>query len=109
MPPVPPVTSAIRPSSLMGGAGYSVPQRMEAIPIIGGTGALGFGLALRLAAAGRPVAIGSRDAGRAEEAAARVREQVQGAEVEGLENPEAAQARTDRVPDRARSARSPRT
>jgi NADPH-dependent F420 reductase len=48
------------------------------------------GLALRLAAAGRPVAIGSRDAGRAEEAAAKVRKQVSGAEVEGLENPEAA-------------------
>jgi NADPH-dependent F420 reductase len=63
---------------------------MEAIPIIGGTGALGFGLAVRLAAAGRPVAIGSRDAGRAEESAAKVRERVEGAEVEGLENPEAA-------------------
>lgn len=63
---------------------------METIPIIGGTGALGFGLALRLTAAGRPVAIGSRDAGRAEEAAAKVRAQVPGAEVEGLENPEAA-------------------
>ena len=62
----------------------------ETIPIVGGTGALGFGLALRLAAAGRPVAIGSRDAGRAEEAAARVREHVPGAEVEGLENPDAA-------------------
>ncbi len=62
----------------------------ETIPIVGGTGALGFGLALRLAAAGRPVAIGSRDAGRAEEAAARVREQVPGAQVEGLENARAA-------------------
>jgi NADPH-dependent F420 reductase len=63
---------------------------LETIPIIGGTGALGFGLALRLAAAGRPVAIGSRDAGRAEEAAAKVRERVSGAEAEGLENTEAA-------------------
>ncbi len=45
---------------------------MEAIPIIGGTGALGFGLATRFAAAGRQVVIGSRDAGRAEEAAATV-------------------------------------
>jgi 8-hydroxy-5-deazaflavin:NADPH oxidoreductase len=62
----------------------------ETIPIVGGTGALGLGLALRLAAAGRTVAIGSRDAGRAEEAAAKVREQVPGAEVEGLENQEAA-------------------
>lgn len=62
----------------------------DTIPIVGGTGALGFGLALRLAAAGRPVVIGSRDAGRAEEAAARVREQVPGSEVEGAENPDAA-------------------
>lgn len=62
----------------------------ETIPIVGGTGALGFGLALRLAAAGRPVAIGSRDGGRAEEAAARVRDQVPGAEATGLQNTEAA-------------------
>jgi 8-hydroxy-5-deazaflavin:NADPH oxidoreductase len=62
----------------------------ETIPIVGGTGALGFGLAVRLASAGRPIVIGSRDAGRAEEAAARVRERVPGAEVEGRENPDAA-------------------
>ena len=62
----------------------------ETIPIVGGTGALGFGLAVRFAAAGRPVAIGSRDAARAEEAAGRVRDQVPGAEVEGLENAAAA-------------------
>jgi len=62
----------------------------EAIPIVGGTGALGFGLALRLAAADRPVVIGSRDSDRAEEAAKRVREQVAGAEVEGAENDDAA-------------------
>jgi NADPH-dependent F420 reductase len=60
------------------------------VPIIGGTGALGFGLALRLTRAGIPVAIGSRDAGRAAEAAGRVREQVPGADAEGLENPGAA-------------------
>jgi 8-hydroxy-5-deazaflavin:NADPH oxidoreductase len=64
---------------------------MEAVPIVGGTGALGFGLALRLAAAGVPVVIGSRDAGRAEEAAARVREQLPDAQVEGAANPDAAQ------------------
>jgi NADPH-dependent F420 reductase len=50
----------------------------EAAPvaIVGGTGALGFGLALRLAAAATPVVIGSRDAGRAEEAAGRVRDRL---------------------------------
>jgi NADPH-dependent F420 reductase len=45
---------------------------MDAVPIIGGTGALGFGLAARLTAAGVPVVIGSRDASRAEEAAAKL-------------------------------------
>ncbi len=60
------------------------------IPIVGGTGALGSGLAVRLAAAGHHVAIGSRDAGRAEEAAARVREKVPGATVDGLANAAAA-------------------
>ena len=60
------------------------------MPIIGGTGALGFGLALRLARAGTPVVLGSRDRGRAEEAAARVRDLVPDAEVEGSENAEAA-------------------
>ena len=63
----------------------------QPIPIIGGTGALGFGLALRWASAGIPIVIGSRDAGRAEESAAKLREQVPDAQVEGLENPEAAQ------------------
>jgi NADPH-dependent F420 reductase len=62
----------------------------EAIPIVGATGALGWGLALRLARAGRHVVIGSRDAGRAEEAAARIREAVPDAQVEGAENADAA-------------------
>jgi 8-hydroxy-5-deazaflavin:NADPH oxidoreductase len=58
---------------------------METVPIIGGTGALGFGLATRFARAGVPVAIGSRDAARAEEAAARIGEGAR-----GLANEEAA-------------------
>jgi len=62
----------------------------DPIPIIGGTGALGTGLALRWAKAGRPIAIGSRSAERAEEAAVRIRDAVPGAEVEGLLNEEAA-------------------
>lgn len=40
--------------------------------IVGGSGALGFGLALRLGAAGVPIAIGSRDEARARETAARL-------------------------------------
>jgi NADPH-dependent F420 reductase len=62
----------------------------EPIPIIGATGALGWGLAMRLAAAGRSVVIGSRSAERAEEAAGRVREVIPDADVEGLVNEEAA-------------------
>ncbi len=62
----------------------------DPIPIIGGTGALGAGMALRWARAGRPIVIGSRAAERAEEAAARMRDRVPGAEVEGLLNADAA-------------------
>jgi NADPH-dependent F420 reductase len=62
------------------------------VTIVGATGDLGFGLALRLAAAGVPVVIGSRDAGRAAEAAERVRAIVSGADVRGLANPDAAAA-----------------
>ncbi len=60
------------------------------VTILGATGDLGFGLALRLAVSGTPVVIGSRDAGRAAEAAERVRAQVPAADVRGLANPEAA-------------------
>jgi 8-hydroxy-5-deazaflavin:NADPH oxidoreductase len=58
----------------------------EAIPIIGGTGALGYGLALRWARAGHAVVIGSRSEERAAEAARRLSEAVPDAEVEGLPN-----------------------
>ncbi|MBV9715751.1 MAG: NADPH-dependent F420 reductase [Solirubrobacterales bacterium] len=63
----------------------------SSICIVGGTGALGFGLALRLGLAGVPVVIGSRDAGRAEEAAARAAEQVAQAQFTGRENAQAVQ------------------
>jgi NADPH-dependent F420 reductase len=62
----------------------------EAIPIIGGTGALGFGLAVRWARAGQAVVIGSRSEERAAEAAAKVSELAPDAEVEGLSNEAAA-------------------
>jgi 8-hydroxy-5-deazaflavin:NADPH oxidoreductase len=61
----------------------------QPIPIIGGTGALGYGLALRWTSAGVPVVIGSRSAERAVEAAEKVREKVPGANVEGMDNAEA--------------------
>jgi NADPH-dependent F420 reductase len=62
----------------------------EPIPILGGTGALGAGLAKRWARAGAAIVLGSRSAERAEEAAARIREAVPGADVTGAENAEAA-------------------
>ncbi len=64
----------------------------DQVTVIGGSGALGTGLALRLAAAHVPVVIGSRDAGRAEEAAAAVRAQLPDAEIQGLANGPAAEA-----------------
>lgn len=64
----------------------------DSICIVGGTGALGFGLALRLGRAGVPIVIGSRDAARAEEAAARAGGLVPGASFAGLQNADAVQA-----------------
>jgi NADPH-dependent F420 reductase len=64
----------------------------EPIPILGGTGALGAGLATRWAQAGAAVVLGSRSAERAEEAAAKIRAAVPGAAVTGLPNEEAAVA-----------------
>jgi NADPH-dependent F420 reductase len=59
------------------------------IPILGGTGALGSGLAKRWAAGGARVVIGSRDAGRAAEAAQKVASET-GGDVIGMSNEEAA-------------------
>ena len=70
IPLAPPVTSALRPSSLIGRRSIARDldsadgREREPIPIIGGTGALGYGLALRWAQAGVPVVIGSRSAER---------------------------------------------
>ena len=63
---------------------------MDTVPVIGGTGALGFAIGLRLARAGVPIAIGSRDASRAEEAARRMSERLPEAQFEGLDNRAAA-------------------
>jgi len=64
----------------------------SSVTIIGASGALGFGLALRLARAGVAVTIGSREPGRALETADRVRAAVPDARVEGLANAGAAAA-----------------
>jgi 8-hydroxy-5-deazaflavin:NADPH oxidoreductase len=61
------------------------------VAVIGGTGDQGLGLALRWAAAGRHVIIGSRDASRAAAAAQEVRQRAgSAARVEGRTNPDAA-------------------
>jgi NADPH-dependent F420 reductase len=69
------------------------------IAIVGGTGAEGSGLALRWARAGETVIIGSRDAQRAVDTAARLREQIVGTgapdrliEISGTENQAACRA-----------------
>lgn len=63
------------------------------IAVLGGTGPEGFGLALRWARSGENVIIGSRDAKRAREAAAKIQAAVGGkAEVTGEENSSACAA-----------------
>jgi NADPH-dependent F420 reductase len=59
------------------------------IAIIGGTGDLGFGLALRWARAGAEVLIGSRDEAKAKDAAQRVKDTLKSGLVSGLENTQA--------------------
>jgi 8-hydroxy-5-deazaflavin:NADPH oxidoreductase len=59
------------------------------LAIVGGTGALGFALAARFAAAGHHTTIGSRSADRAAEAADRVRRLVGREHVDGGKNGEA--------------------
>jgi 8-hydroxy-5-deazaflavin:NADPH oxidoreductase len=56
------------------------------IAVVGGTGAEGFGLTLRLAAAGHHVTIGSRDASRGADAAARAVETLGGGQIDGTSN-----------------------
>ena len=66
----------------------------QVIALIGGTGAEGRGLALRFAAAGHEVVLGSRDGSRAEEAAAELTATLAAAgmntTVRGMENAQAA-------------------
>ena len=62
----------------------------DAIAILGGTGDQGLGLALRFAAAGRRVVIGSRKPERAETAAKEVLAAVPDADTVGLGNADAA-------------------
>ena len=63
----------------------------KTIAVIGATGALGGGLARRWAKAGHHVIIGSRDGGRAQEAAEALQAEI-GGSLSGMENSEAAAA-----------------
>jgi NADPH-dependent F420 reductase len=64
----------------------------DAVSIIGGSGALGFGLAVRLASAGVQITIGSRDTLRADQAVARAQTAVPGGSFVALSNELAAEA-----------------
>ncbi|MFN2586794.1 MAG: NADPH-dependent F420 reductase [Actinomycetota bacterium] len=65
-------------------------MRPQKVAVIGGTGEEGFGLASRWARAGIEIVIGSRDEGRARDAATRLVDRVAGAAASGLENAAAA-------------------
>jgi NADPH-dependent F420 reductase len=76
----------------LGAAAYPIHRLFgldSRVCIVGGTGALGFGLALRLGRAGIAVIIGSRDPERAEAAAQQAAALLPEAEFTGLENAEA--------------------
>ncbi|MEJ7797442.1 MAG: NADPH-dependent F420 reductase [Solirubrobacteraceae bacterium] len=64
----------------------------EPVSIIGASGALGFGLTVRLARAGGEVVVGSRDAQRAEQTVARARSAVPEGVFRGAANAQAAAA-----------------
>ena len=68
------------------------PSRHDPVAIIGASGALGFGLALRLGRAGIPIEIGSRDAARARDTALKAGELVPEGEFSGRENADAVAA-----------------
>jgi len=61
----------------------------DPVCIVGATGALGFGLALRLGLGGVPIVIGSRDSDRARQAAERAAKQVPQGSFTGLQNADA--------------------
>jgi 8-hydroxy-5-deazaflavin:NADPH oxidoreductase len=73
-------------------AAVASPPSDDRVAIIGASGALGFGLALRFGLAGAPVAIGSRDRARAEEAAERARSLARGGDFSAHENADAVRA-----------------
>src|SRR5258708_39840084 len=70
----------------------------DPVAIIGASGALRFGLAVRLARAGVPVAIGSRDPDRAQEAAQRALAVIPDGSFSGHDNAQAPRAADTGIP-----------
>jgi 8-hydroxy-5-deazaflavin:NADPH oxidoreductase len=70
----------------------SAREGADPVAIIGASGALGFGLAVRLGRAGVPIVIGSRDEDRATEAVDRARGEVPEGGFTGAENARAVEA-----------------
>ncbi|HWY89469.1 MAG TPA: NADPH-dependent F420 reductase [Solirubrobacteraceae bacterium] len=68
------------------------PFPTDAVAVVGASGSLGFGLAMRLARAGVPIAIGSRDPERAAATAARAAAVVPDGSFAGYDNAGAARA-----------------
>jgi 8-hydroxy-5-deazaflavin:NADPH oxidoreductase len=67
-------------------------QATGTVAIVGASGALGFGLAVRLGRAGVPIVVGSRDADRMAETVERAREAVPGGSFSGCDNARAVRA-----------------
>ncbi len=65
-------------------------QRLPGLAVLGGTGALGAGLAMRCALAGYPVVVGSRNQTKAAAAAADFNARAGIDSIRGLANPDAA-------------------
>ena len=89
-PPVP--RSLTQAPAAVGVCGYARQRLPEPVSIIGASGALGFGLAVRLARAGSQVVLGSRDPQRAGETVVRARAAVPDGTFECALNAEAAAA-----------------
>jgi len=63
-----------------------VAEKQQPVTIVGGSGALGFGIAVRLGQAGVPIIIGSREEERAQQASQRAKELVPDGNFTGAQN-----------------------
>jgi NADPH-dependent F420 reductase len=89
--------STIVPSSSLApswttGVDVEETQATGTVAIIGASGALGFGLAVRLGQAGVPIVVGSRDTDRMAQTVERAREAVPGGSFSGCDNERAVRA-----------------